>query len=71
MSKKINMSFLTAGGRKSTISLDDPKDNLIAETVTTAMNDLIADDVFEGPDGEPYASPEEAKIVETTETVLF
>ena len=71
MSKKISMSFLTAGGRSSTLSLDDPKADLTGETVTTAMNNIIATDVFEGPDGESYASPKEAKIVETTETVLF
>lgn len=70
MSKKINLSFLTTGGRRSTISMEDPKDDLETDAVTTAMNEVIAADVFEGPDGGSYADIDEAVIVEIIETKL-
>lgn len=71
MSLKINLSFMTAGGRKSTISLEDPLTDLTTETVTAAMNGIVEKGMFEGPDGEPYSSPKAASIVETKESVLL
>lgn len=70
MSKKINLSFKSEGGRKSTIALDDPKEDLTTEAVTTAMNDVISSGVFEGPDGTIYATIAEAVIIETNENKI-
>lgn len=70
-SKKVMLTFGTVQGRKSSLSLDDPKENLDSETVMTAMNTIVGANVFHRVAGDNYAAAEGAVIVETTETPLF
>lgn len=71
MSKKLTMSFTTTGGNKTSMTVEDPKDSLDASTVRTAMENLIAVDVFHKAEGDDLAAIKGASIVETTETVLI
>ena len=71
MSKKIMLTFGTLQGRKSSLSLDDPKDDLDSDTVKTAMETIVGANVFHRVAGDNYANAEGAVIVETTELPVF
>lgn len=71
MSKKVTLTFGTAEGRKASLTVDDPKDELIGEDVRTAMNTVISANVFERVAGDSFAAVEEAIVTETTETPLI
>lgn len=71
MSKKIMLTFGTAQGRKSSLSLDDPKENLDGDTVKTAMETIVGANVFQRVAGDNYAAAEGAVIIETTEIPVF
>lgn len=46
MSKKLEMQFITEEGKNRVIALDQPKENLDVETVQSAMEAIIAQDMF-------------------------
>lgn len=46
MSKSLNMVFNTAQGKKVSININNPKENLTKEQVTTVMNSIIAKNIF-------------------------
>jgi hypothetical protein len=47
MAQVLEMQFETSGGKKLTISVDEPRANLTALEVETGMQALIASSVFE------------------------
>ena len=47
MAQVLEMQFETLGGKKLTISVDEPRTNLTALEVETGMQALIASNVFE------------------------
>lgn len=47
MAQVLEMQFETSGGKKLTISVDEPRANLTAQEVETGMQALIASSVFE------------------------
>lgn len=71
MSKKLRLTFGTNAGSKSSLSLEDPKDSLDAETVKTAMETIISSDVFENNNGEKYEKVAKAVVIETNEITLI
>ena len=64
-SKKLEMEFLTGLSRKFVIGLDDPKFNLSKEEVETAMEAIIAENVFIVSLAN-LVEPVEARIVTTS-----
>lgn len=70
MTRTLQLTFTTAGGSRSTVTMADPKIDLDAPTVQAAMNDVIQSGVFLTKDG-AYAAPYAAKYVERTVTDIF
>lgn len=65
--KKLVMIFKNSAGKKVTISIEDPKDDLTEEQIKNAMDTIVAKNVFKKND---YALVEavEAQIVTTQTT---
>lgn len=73
MAKALRLEFATATGVKTQMTIDDDivKQNLNAEQVRSAMESMIASNVFATSKGESYASVVSAAYIERTETELF
>ncbi|CAM3309997.1 DUF2922 domain-containing protein [Filibacter tadaridae] len=69
MVKTLQMNFNTASGKKVTLTVDEPRVDLTAESVAAAMQVIIASDVFEW-NGATLAAATGAKIVERNVTEL-
>ncbi|SHK67859.1 DUF2922 domain-containing protein [Tepidibacter formicigenes] len=67
MSKKLLMTFENALGKKVSISIDDPKDDITSEEVKTVMDDIITKNIFTSNGGD-FKKADSAKIVETDVT---
>ncbi len=66
MAKVLELIFMNNEGRRKTISIANPKSNVSAEEAKTAMEAVIAADVFAtGEDGK-LASIDKAQIRNTT-----
>ena len=65
--KKLMMTFKTDEDKNISISLDDPRENLIEQEIHNAMNIILNNDIF-APNGETLISLVGAKIVETGTT---
>ncbi|KNF09674.1 protein of unknown function DUF2922 [Gottschalkia purinilytica] len=64
-SKKLNMVFRTAKGSRSTISIENVKDDVTEVEVKSAMDDILSRNVFATEKNGELASIVEAKIVST------
>jgi hypothetical protein len=62
--KRLIMTFLTELGRKISISLDDPREDISEEEVVAAMNLIVDKNIFT-PYGSELVSGVDAKIVLT------
>lgn len=73
MAKALRLEFATATGIKTQMTIDDDivKQDLTEQQVRTAMESMIASNVFATSKGESYASVVSAVYVERTETELF
>ena len=73
MAKALRLEFATASGLKTQMTIDDDivKQDLDEQKVRTAMESMIASNVFATSKGESYASVVSAAYVERTETELF
>lgn len=69
MTKTLQLYFETAAGKKVTLPVDHPRDNLTPEEVTSAMQIIIASGAFL-VDGYPLESATGARIVERHVTEL-
>lgn len=66
MAKVLELIFMNSEGRRKTISIANPKSNVSAEEAKTAMEAVIAADVFAtGEDGK-LAAVDKAQIRNTT-----
>ena len=63
MAQVLEMQFETSGGKKLTISVDEPRANLTALEVETGMQALIASNVFE-VNGFGLATAFSARLIE-------
>jgi hypothetical protein len=43
---KLEMTFLTNGGKNATVAVNDPKDGLTSAEVSSAMDGIIANNIF-------------------------
>lgn len=70
--KTLNLTFKGSLGKKHLLKLSYASENLSAETVRQAMDQLSTLNAFTNKDGENiYAIPVSAKYVDTVSTVLF
>ena len=65
--KKLVMTFLTGIGRKVSLSVDDPREDLSEEDVIDVMNLILEKNIF-APYGSDFESTVEAKVVCTYTT---
>lgn len=68
--KRLEMIFTTTGGSKKTLSLDEPLDDLDAESVQAAMQAIIDKNVFVTTNG-TFNGINGARIVERAVTELI
>lgn len=64
ITKKLLMSFKTTSGKKVSISVDEPRENLTEQEIKTAMTTILSKNIFK-PGGEGLASLVGAKVIET------
>lgn len=71
--KELKMKWQTDAGNDVSIHLEDPLDNLESETVSEAMDEIVAQNVLQDSAGNAASMSVTASIVETTvdEKVLF
>ena len=70
-SKKLNMSFATRSGRRMTVSVQSPREDVDAGSVGRVMNRLIKSDVFLSRDGSNCEHIRKAAVIKTTVTDLL
>ncbi len=66
----LQMSFVNQAGTRTTISLDNPKDDLTQAEVVAAMDQIIAKNIFNTSGGDLVAKYS-AQIVDKTVNVLY
>lgn len=64
------MSFLTAGGATSSMTLDAPKEDLTGAEVQTVMDTIITQNIFNTSTGD-LAEVKGAQVITTTEEILI
>jgi hypothetical protein len=70
MAKRLVMTFLTAQGTNSSLSLDEPKEGLTEAEVRTVMQSIITQNVFNTTKGD-LTEIKSAEIITTTEEILI
>lgn len=69
--KKLKMTFQTSGGDEAEMTLSDCKQDLVENTVKTAMQSMCDAMCFCNGDGDTYDVPVAAAYIETTTTPIF
>lgn len=69
--KKLVMTFATASGGKTSMTLSDAKQQLDDTTVKSAMQAMCDANAFATSKGDAYSAPLAASYVEEVESVLF
>jgi len=64
---KLLMTFSTEGGRKVSLFITDPREDLTEAEIKAAMDLIVAKNIF-APNGEDLSAVVEAKIVQTETT---
>lgn len=70
MAKRLLMSFITAQGGQSSLTLDAPKDGLTETEVRTVMEAIITKNIFNTSNGD-LTGVKAAEIVTTTKEILI
>lgn len=70
MAKVLQMAFLTDEGKKVTLTVDAPREDLTEEEVMTVMTKVITEDVFR-VDASPIVKAVSAQIVDRNVISLF
>jgi hypothetical protein len=70
MAKKLVMSFITAQGATSSMTVDAPKDGLTEAEVRTVMESIITQNFFNTTKGD-LTEIKSAQIITTTEELLI
>lgn len=69
--KNLKMTFLTAGGDETEMTVSGGKQDLDESAVKTAMQSMCDSMAFANGDGDLYDQPLKAVYVETIETPIF
>ncbi|GKV57567.1 hypothetical protein NCCP2222_35140 [Sporosarcina sp. NCCP-2222] len=67
MSRTLQLTFETAAGKTSMLTVDEPRSDITSEQIQAAMQQIIATGAFE-VDGSPLSASKSARIVERTVT---
>lgn len=70
MAKRLVMTFKTAEGTTSTITVDEPKLDLTETEVRAVMDTIINKDIFDSNSGNLVAV-KSAEIITTTEEIII
>ncbi|NLP18654.1 MAG: DUF2922 domain-containing protein [Firmicutes bacterium] len=70
MERTLYLTFMNEAGRRQSLTLSDPVEELDAGDVEAAMDLIIEKNIFKGSGGELVAAVE-AKVVGRTEEVIF
>lgn len=70
MSKRLLMTFITAQGGQTSLTLDAPKDDLTEAEVRTVMENIISNNIFNSTKGD-LTGVKAAEVVTTTREVLI
>lgn len=69
MAKNLIMTFFNAQGKKASISINNIKDNLTKEEVSSTMDTIISKNLFDTSGGD-LITKDSAQIVERTASKL-
>ncbi|WP_195941037.1 DUF2922 domain-containing protein [Romboutsia sp. 1001713B170131_170501_G6] len=64
---KLLMTFSTKSGKKVSLYVTDPREDLTESEIKSAMNVIVSKNIF-APNGEDLQAPVEAKVVQTETT---
>jgi hypothetical protein len=67
MAKTLELTFNTANGKQSKLTLGEPLESLDLEVMKTAMNTIIEAEVFTTVNGD-LVSPKSARVIERNVT---
>lgn len=70
MAKRLLMTFVTAQGTNTSLTLDEPKEGLTEAEVRTVMQSIITQNVFNTTKGD-LTEIKSAEIITTTEEILI
>ena len=70
MERTLYLTFMNEAGRRQSLTLSDPVEELDAGDVEAVMDLIIEKNIFKGSGGELVAAVE-AKVVGKTEEVIF
>jgi hypothetical protein len=62
---KLEMEFKDAEGKKFSLSIDEPREDITEEEIRTAMDDIVAKNIFYTTGGDIVA-PVGARVITTT-----
>lgn len=65
--KRLVMVFMTNGDKTVSLSVDNPVDNIQESAIKSAMETIVAQNIF-APNGEDLVAIKEAKVVITNKT---
>lgn len=69
--KRLQMKFKCEDGKTYNMSLQNPKDGILAKDVKDAFNTILEKKLIVNKDGSEVNALEGAKIITTTTEVLF
>lgn len=70
MAKSLIMTFLTDEGKKASLNVSNVKDSITKDEVSTAMNTIIAKNIFSTANGK-FVKMDSARIDERNNTALI
>jgi len=70
MEKTLYLTFRNEAGRRQSLTIQDPREDLTAAEVEAVMQLILEKNIFAGSGGDLVA-PVEAKVVGRTEEVIF
>lgn len=62
---KLEMEFKNVEGKKFSLTIDDPREDVTEEEIRTAMDDIIARNIFYTTGGD-VVTPVAARVITTT-----
>ena len=62
---KLEMEFKNVEGKKFSLTIDDPREDVTEEEIRTVMDDIVAKNIFSTTGGD-VVSPVGARVITTT-----
>lgn len=71
ISKRLETTYMTEADTNVKVSLDDPVDNIDAESVSAAMEEIVGLDVLQDSKGHQVIAGKGAQLITITAKTLF